>query len=141
MVALTVLTVLVMRPSVAALATAPQQSPAAAMQSTSDTPWPPAGVYRPANGVTPPRLVKAGRPDYTADAMREKIQGSVKLEVVIKSDGTVGEARIVRSLDRKYGLDDAAMKSLKDYRFAPAMKDGVAVPVLVSMEISFTTPK
>ena len=73
--------------------------------------------------------------------MRAKIQGKVKLEIVVQPDGTVGEARVVRSLDRKYGLDDSAVKSLKDYRFFPGMKDGAAVPVLVSMEVAFTTPK
>jgi protein TonB len=99
------------------------------------------GVYRPTNGVTPPRLIKAGRADYTAEAMRAKVQGAVKLEIVVKTDGTVGEVRIVRSLDRVFGLDDAAVKSLKDYRFTPGTKDSVPVPVLVSMEVSFTTPK
>ena len=71
--------------------------------------------------------------------MRAKVQGRVKLEVVIKTDGTVGEARVVRSLDRVFGLDDSAIKSLKDYRFVPGMKDGLPVPVLVSMEVEFTT--
>ena len=114
-----------------------------ATQSAPETPWPPAGVYRyePGNGVTPPRLIKSGRPEYPAEAMRAKVQGRIKLEIVVKTDGTVGEARVVRSLDRKYGLDDSAIKSLKDYRFVPGMKDGVAVPVLVSMEVEFTTPK
>ena len=120
------------------VATGPQQSPTPATQSTANTPWPPAGVYLPINGVTPPRILKSGRPEYTAEAMRAKVQGRVKLEVVIKADGTVGEARVVRSLDRVFGLDDSAIKSLKDYRFVPGMKDGVAVPVLVSMEVEFT---
>lgn len=113
-----------------------------ATQSAPETPWPPAGVYRyePGNGVTPPRLIKSGRPEYPAEAMRAKIHGSVKLEIVVKTDGTVGEARVVKSLDRKYGVDDSAIKSLKDYRFTPGMKDGVPVPVLVSMVVDFAIP-
>jgi len=121
------------------VATGSQQSPTPATQSTAKTPWPPAGVYLPTNGVTAPRIIKSGRPEYTAEAMRAKVQRRVKLEVVIKTDGTVGEARVVRSLDRVFGLDDSAIKSLKDYRFVPGMKDGLPVPVLVSMEVEFTT--
>jgi len=66
-----------------------------------------------------------------------KIQGAVMLEAVIESDGTVGEVRVTRSLDRKFGLDDAAVNSLKEYRFTPGPKDGIPVPVLVSIEVSF----
>jgi protein TonB len=86
-------------------------------------------------------LIKSARPDYPADAMRAKIQGRVAMEAVIQPDGTVGEVRVKRSLDRKFGLDDAAVRSVKDYRFTPGTKDGVAVPVLVSMEVSFTLRK
>ena len=55
----------------------------------------------------------------------------MQLEVVVMPDGTVGEVRIKRSLDRKFGLDDAAINSLKDYRFTPRTKDGIPVPVLL----------
>ena len=118
-----------------------RQSAALASQSPAETRWPPAGVFRPGGDVTAPRLLKSGRPNYPPEAMRAKIQGSVALEAVIQADGTVGEVRVKRSLDRKFGLDDAALKSLKDYRFAPGTRDGVPVPVLVSMEVSFALRK
>jgi periplasmic protein TonB len=118
-------------------ASAPQQPAASAAQPTAEVPWPPVGVYRSGGGVTAPRLVKSARPDYTAEAMRAKVQGIVKLEAVVQPDGTVGEVRITRSLDRKFGLDDSAVKALKKFRFTPGMKEGVAVPVLVSMEVQF----
>jgi TonB family protein len=120
--------------------TAPQLG-ASAAQRSSEQPWPPAGVFRfqPGGDVTAPRLIKSGRPNYPADAMRAKIQGVVKLEAVVERDGTVGEVRVTRSLDRKFGLDDAAINSLKQYRFTPGAKDGTPVPVLVSIEVSFST--
>ena len=57
------------------------------------------GAYRPGNGVSPPRLLREVKPQYTAEAMRAKIQGTVWLEVVVQPDGTVGDVRITKSLD------------------------------------------
>jgi protein TonB len=103
-----------------------------------DAPWPPAGVFRPVAGVTAPRVIKSARPNYPADAMRARIQGTVKMEAVIKADGTVGEVRVVRSLDRKFGVDEAAVKAVKEMRFSPGTKDGEPVSVLVSTEMAFS---
>lgn len=119
------------------------QSGAADPQLSSEKPWPPVGVFlfRPGGDLTAPRLIKSARPNYPAEAMRAKIQGVVTLDAVVQPDGTVGEVRIKRSLDRKFGLDDAAINSLKDYRFTPGMKDGTPVPMLLSFEVSFTLRK
>src|SRR5206468_4858050 len=38
------------------------------------------GVYQPGNGVTVPVLIREVKPNYTSDAMRAKIQGTVILE-------------------------------------------------------------
>jgi TonB family protein len=71
--------------------------------------------------------------------MRAKVEGRVKMEMVVQADGTVGQVRVVSSLDHnRFGLDDAAVKAVKEMRFTPAMKDGVAVPVLLSTEMAFT---
>ena len=113
------------------------QAPVSTSQTSTDTPWPPAGVYRVARGIVAPRVIKAARPTYPPEAMRAKVQGRVLLEAVVQADGTVGEVRVMRSLDRTFGVDAAAVKAVKEMRFAPATKDGVAVPVLTSMELSF----
>jgi len=89
--------------------------------------------------MTPPKMIKSARPNYAPEAMRAKIRGRVMMEMIVRADGTVGEVRVVRSLDRKLGLDDAAVKAAKEMRFTPAMKDGVAVPVLLSSEMDFVT--
>jgi len=133
------LTVAAMLVAASVMADTALQSGVSAAQPSSEKPWPPAGVFllQPGGDVTAPRLIKSARPDYSGDAMRAKIQGAVMLEAVIESDGTVGEVRVTRSLDRKFGLDDAAVNSLKEYRFTPGTKDGIPVPVLVSIEVSF----
>ena len=115
-----------------------QQPPAPAAQTAPESPWPPAGVSRPGRGVVLPRLVKEVKPDYTLEAKRERIQGTVLLEAVVRRDGTVGEVRVKRSLDPQFGLDQQAVNALKKWQFAPGTKDGVAVPVLVEIEMRFT---
>jgi TonB family protein len=103
------------------------------------TVWPSPGVLSSgAPGVTPPRLIADVKAEYTADAMRARIQGIAVLQCVVEPDGQVGPVRIVRSLDAVHGLDGEAIRTLRKWRFVPAMKDGVAVRVAVTVEISFT---
>jgi protein TonB len=135
------LAILVAHVAAAAPALAGQQPVTSTEQSSAEKPWPPPGVFRSGGNVTAPRLIKSARPNYSGDAMRAKIQGRVFMEAVVLPDGTVGEVRVKRSLDRKYGLDDAAVASLKEYRFTPGTKDGVAVPVLLSFEVDFSIRK
>jgi protein TonB len=96
------------------------------------------GVFRPGNGVESPRLLRSVRPNYTADAMRAKVQGIVRLEGVVLSDGTVGDVKVTRSLDPVFGLDQEAMKAARQFRFVPGTRFGEPVAVLVSFEIEFT---
>jgi periplasmic protein TonB len=96
------------------------------------------GAYRPGNGVELPRVLREVRPNYTADAMRAKVQGTVWVEAVVLQDGTVGEAKIVRSLDSTFGLDEEALKAARQWRFAPGTRFGQPVPVLVTIELTFT---
>ena len=96
------------------------------------------GAYRPGNGVEYPRLVRDVRPNYTADAMRAKVQGSVLVEAVVLPDGSVGEVQVVRSLDNVFGLDQEALKAAKQWKFVPGTRFGQPVPVLVTIELTFT---
>ena len=96
------------------------------------------GVYKPGNGVTLPRVLREVKPQYTSDAMRAKVQGTVLLECVVRPDGTVGEVEVVRSLDRAFGLDQEAIKAARQWRFSPGMRLGEPVAVLVTIELTFT---
>ena len=120
---------------------APQKPVSQTVEAKPEEPWPPAGVFRPGDGVTAPKVSKEVHVSYTADALRAKVQGGVALEAVVRADGTVGEVRVVHSLDRRYGLDEAAVKALKQWQFTPGQKDGGAVPVLIEVEMTFTTGK
>jgi TonB family protein len=96
------------------------------------------GVYRPGSGIEIPRILTEVKPQYTADAMRAKIQGVVEMEAVVMPDGSVGDVQITRSLDRTFGLDQKAIEAVKQWRFAPGTRFGKPVPVLVTIELTFT---
>ena len=94
-------------------------------------------MYRPGNGVSDPILLREVKPGYTSDAMRARIQGSVFLECVVRPDGSIGEVRIIRSLDSTFGLDLEAIKAARQWRFRPGTRLGEPVPVLVTIQLDF----
>ena len=96
------------------------------------------GAYRPGAGITLPTVLREVKPAYTADAMRAKVQGSVWLECIVMPDGSVGEVKVTRSLDPIFGLDQEAIKAAKMWRFRPGMRQGEPVPVIITIELTFT---
>jgi TonB family protein len=96
------------------------------------------GAYRQGAGITLPVVLKEVRPQYTADAMRAKVQGAVWLECIVMPDGSVGDVRVTRSLDPVFGLDQEAIKAAKQWRFRPGSRQGEPVPVIVTIELTFT---
>lgn len=90
------------------------------------------------SGVTLPTLLKEVKPHYTAEAIRNRIQGSVLLAAVVLSDGTVGVVTVLRSLDTAFGLDAEAVVAAKQSVFSPGMKDSQPVAVRVTIEMTFT---
>ncbi|HUQ86167.1 MAG TPA: energy transducer TonB, partial [Vicinamibacterales bacterium] len=64
-------------------------------------------------GVTLPTPIVRATPKYTVDAMRARVQGVAIIECVVLPDGTVGDARVMRSLDRRFGLDEEAIAAAK----------------------------
>jgi periplasmic protein TonB len=96
------------------------------------------GPYEVGAGVSRPQLLREVRPNYTADAMRAKVQGVVLVECVVLADGSVGNVRILRSLDGTFGLDEEAVKAARQWRFVPGTRRGEPVPVVITIEIAFT---
>jgi TonB family protein len=93
------------------------------------------GVYRPGSGIEPPRIVREVKADYTEDARQKRIAGEVVLEIVVKHDGTVGDVRLLQGLGG--GLNDRATQAVRQWRFTPAMRQGVPVDVLVEVSVEF----
>jgi len=94
------------------------------------------GAYRLGSGVVPPTLLKQVRPNYTTEALRLRIQGTVMLEVVVGRDGIPLAIRITRSLDPG-GLDEEAIAAVREWRFTPGRVADVPVDVLVTIQLDF----
>jgi TonB family protein len=82
--------------------------------------------------ITPPRLSEVASPDYTAEAKKKKIEGTVTLAIVVDKKGDVVDAKVLKGLG--YGLDENAIIAVKEWKYKPAEKDGE--PVAVKMEVT-----
>jgi protein TonB len=94
-------------------------------------------VFKPGAGVSPPVEIRRGMPQYTIDAMRARVQGSFLVECVVQTSGICTDIHVVRALNPSFGLDDEAVKAVRQWRFRPGTRRGQPVPVLVTMQIDF----
>ena len=69
------------------------------------------------------------------NALQNKVQGSVWLELVVTRDGKPANIRVVRSLDP--GLDFEAVKAAGEWRFEPGRLAGAPVDVIVTIVMDF----
>lgn len=107
--------------------------------SPSKTPASPPTIYDvDSPGVSLPVPVKQVKPAYTPEALRNRVQGVVLMSAIVLSDGTVGEVAVLRSLDTQFGLDESAIRATKQWLFLPGTRNGLAVAVRVTVELSFT---
>ena len=93
------------------------------------------GPYRPGSGIEAPRLLREVRADYTEDARQRGIAGDVVMEIVVRRDGSVGEVRMLQGLPA--GLSERAVQAVRQWRFAPARRQGVPVDVIVEVSVEF----
>jgi TonB family protein len=87
--------------------------------------------------VTAPKLVNRARPRYPEAAKQAKVQGDVVVEFVVQPDGTVGPVRVVKSVDKVYGLDAEAAMAARLHVFEPGTKDGKPTPVIARLSFNF----
>lgn len=100
-------------------------------------------IYRNPNAVncakggetTPLRILSKPKPDYTAIARENQVNGSVMLRVVFNAKGEVGAVSVVKGLP--FGLTEQAIAATKKIRFEPAKKCGVPVSTMRVLEYTF----
>ncbi len=95
----------------------------------------PPGVSLPGDGVSLPRILQSAKPIPTRDALQARIEGTVLLQAVVRTNGVASDISVVRSLEP--GLDERAIVAVKQWRFAPGERAGHPVPVLVQIAVPF----
>jgi TonB family protein len=93
------------------------------------------GLFTVGGGTSAPVLLHKVEPEYSADARAAGYSGVVALRVVVGTDGTVHDVRIVRPLG--LGLDQKAIEAVQKWTFKPAMRDGKPVNVYATIEVNF----
>ena len=86
-----------------------------------------------------PRAIAIADPAYPLELMKQNIQGTVTLYAVIRADGSVGDVRVLRSVDDQ--LDQYARDALSHWHFRPATKNGSAVDLEAVVTIPFRPGK
>jgi len=93
------------------------------------------GVYKVGGGISAPQPIATPDPEYTEAARQAKTQGTCVLWMIVDTEGHPRNIRVVRGLG--FGLDAKAIEAVKQWKFAPAMKDGKPVNVQISVEVGF----
>ena len=81
------------------------------------------------------RLVSPFEPASNQFAQDNGVAGMSLYHVVIGADGKPGEIAVARPIG--FGLDESAVDSIRKATFAPAIKDGKPVPVLLDLVVEF----
>lgn len=95
----------------------------------------PAGVYHIGPGVSPPKMLRDAAPDYTKEAKVKRVQGSCLVQFIVDEHGLPQNPRVVKSAVP--GLEDNAVKAVRNFRFMPAMHNGEPVSVMITAEVNF----
>jgi TonB family protein len=86
-------------------------------------------------GTTPPMLIYKTQPSYTKEARKAGLRGTVVLYIEVDPTGVARNVKVVKGLG--LGLDEEAIKAVKEWKFKPAQKDGTPVTVSATTEVSF----
>jgi TonB family protein len=82
----------------------------------------------------PPKPIRSPRPVYPSAAFKARIEGNVLVEVLIDAQGRVSRSRVIRSTP---GLDEAALATVRQWLFQPAVKNGQPCATLAHIPVQF----
>jgi TonB family protein len=95
------------------------------------------GILRAGVAATPsPVCIRCPNPEYTDEARRAKLQGSVVLDVTINPQGRVDDAVVLRGPG--HGLEQKSIDAVKKWQFKPVLDiNGNPASVRCNVEVTF----
>lgn len=93
------------------------------------------GLYKIGGGVSAPVATYSPLPEFSEEARKAKVAGSVLVYLQVDENGRPTHVRVARGIG--LGLDEKAVEAVRQYKFKPAMKDGHPVAVELAVEVDF----
>jgi TonB family protein len=85
--------------------------------------------------ISAPMKVKDVRPIYPMSAQADRRQGVAIIEAVIDTNGTVADAKVIRSIGED--LDNAALDAVLQWQFQPTLLNGRPVQLIMTVTVNF----
>ena len=86
----------------------------------------------------PAKLVKKVQPEYSAEAREKRIEGTVKLQVIVGKDGSVTVQNVVEGDPL---LSPAAIEAVRQWRYEPWQLNGQPVEMQTTIDVVFSLTK
>lgn len=86
-------------------------------------------------GVSAPVVLHGAAPKFSEAAIQAGKSGNVLVHLEVDTSGNPIRVRVLRGLG--YGLDEKAIEAVGQYRFKPAMRNGVPVLIEMNIEVNF----
>ena len=86
-------------------------------------------------GVTAPALLWKTEPEYSEDARKARLQGTVLLRIEVNTLGQAQRVTVRQSLG--LGLDDRAIEAVKKWKFSPGKVNGKPAVMVAYVEVNF----
>jgi len=88
--------------------------------------------------VSPQIILETQKPPlYPPAAFAARYTAAVRLEIVVLTDGTVGDVKVLDCTRPKMGFEDAAMAAVKNWRFVPGRVGEEPAEVTLRFRLNF----
>jgi TonB family protein len=98
----------------------------------------PPSAQPPSQTLLPPSLKAHAEAIYPPDALRDRLEGTVGLELTIDEAGRVTDARVTSPAG--HGFDEAALAAAREFVFTPATEAGAPTRAIVQFAYEFHLP-
>lgn len=99
-----------------------------------DIPKPPMPIFKAA--LRDPRFASDFQPDYPVGMLRQEIEGSVTVRILVGTDGRVRQVQVLRATDPDFAKA-TERQALRAWRFKPATRDGIPVEDWQTLTVRF----